>query len=500
MKTAVYWAFTATLAPIISGLSIPSKRDGLKVVGLETQRVTAPRDPLERLMLRKRGTIETGLDNLKTLYLINATVGTPAKTLRLHIDTGSSDLWVNTPDSNFCSMNTKPCGDAGTYSANASSTYQYVASNFNISYVDGTGATGDYVSDTVTISSQKLDRLQFGIGYSSSNAQGILGIGYPFNEVQVGRAGLGTYHNLPAQLAADGVIQSNAYSIWLNGLDANTGHILFGGVDSEKYVAPLRSLPVESASGLYAEFMITLTRLQLDNKTLGGDNLAIAVLLDTGTSLTYLPDSIVHEIYSTVGAVFDPDANAAYVPCSMARRDDRTGGGGPRLLHFTFSEPTISVAIDELVLDIVSPSTTTIAHWFSSGNGNDGASSSVCLFGISPARKGGTYVLGDTFLRSAYTVYDLENNIVALAQTRFNATAASSVAEIGKGPAGSNIPGATAVRNPVRATEGWRGLHAAPSGGSSSSKSAAVRALSWGGSSGVMVAVGVAVAVGVIVG
>lgn len=376
----------------------------------------------------------------ETLYFINATVGTPPKSVRLHIDTGSSDLWVNTPASNLCVSSNDPCAYAGTYAANSSSTYQYIASNFNISYVDGSGASGDYVSDTVTIGSHKLDRLQFGIGYSSTNAQGILGIGYPLNEVQVGRARLKPYNNLPAQLAADGTIQSMAYSIWLNDLDANTGNILFGGVDQAKYTPPLLSLPVESNSGAYAEFMLTLTRLQLGTRTIGGRDMAIAVLLDTGSSLTYLPDSLVQEIYTSVGAVFDSDANAAYVPCALARNTTR--------LTFTFSEPSISVDMNELVLDLVTSSGR--RPTFSNGV-------AACLFGIGPAG-GGTYVLGDTFLRSAYVVYDLENNRVALAPTRFNATAASQVVEIGKGEGA--VPGATKVQNPVRATEGLRGPNA----------------------------------------
>jgi len=67
-----------------------------------------------------------------------------------------------------------------------------------------------------------------------------LGIGYQINEVQVGRAGKAAYNNLPAQMVADGLIQSNAYSLWLNDLDASTGSILFGGVDTAQYTARCR--------------------------------------------------------------------------------------------------------------------------------------------------------------------------------------------------------------------------------------------------------------------
>ncbi|KAL2139639.1 hypothetical protein VTI28DRAFT_4915 [Corynascus sepedonium] len=439
-KSSLIAAAAATFAHVTHGLSLPKGRHEPRVLSLETQR-RAPRNPVHRDKLRKRDTLEVGLDNEETLYFINGTVGTPPASVRLHIDTGSSDLWVNTPASEFCTSASNPCAYAGTYSANSSSTYQYIASNFNISYVDGSGASGDYVSDTVTIGGQTIDRLQFGVGYSSTNGQGILGIGYPLNEVQVGRAGLQPYNNLPAQLVADGVIQSMAYSIWLNDLDANTGNILFGGVDTEKYIPPLMSLPVESASGVYAELMVTLTRLQLGEQIIGSPDLAIAVLLDTGSSLTYLPDPLVSEIYSAVGAVFDSNANAAYVPCSLARNASAPS------LTFTFSEPSITVEMNELILDLVTASGR--RPTFDNG-------SPACLFGIGPAGAG-TYVLGDTFLRSAYVVYDLENNEIAFAPTSFNSSA-TRIAEIGKGP--DAVPGATRVSNPVKATEGLRGRNA----------------------------------------
>jgi hypothetical protein len=166
---------------------------------------------------------------------------------------------VNTPKSSLCTSKGSPCNLAGTYTANSSSTYAYVASDFNISYADGSGAAGDYVTDTLIISGSTLTKLQFGIGYNSSSSDGILGIGYQINEVQVGRAGKSAYNNLPAAIVAQGLIQSNAYSLWLNDLDSKTGSILFGGVDTAKYKGTLETLPVQKVAGNFYEFLITLT-------------------------------------------------------------------------------------------------------------------------------------------------------------------------------------------------------------------------------------------------
>jgi hypothetical protein len=57
-----------------------------------------------------------------------------------------------------------------------------------------------------------------------------------------------------------------------------------------------------------------------------------------------------------------------------------------------------------------------------------------------------TSVLGDTFLRSAYVVYDLSNNQISLAQTDFNSTT-SSVKDIASGAGG--VPGAKTVADAV---------------------------------------------------
>lgn len=419
-------------ASTTNALHLGKRLDGApRVVGMEIHRSTVE-NPAARDRLRRRGTVEGVLDNMETLYFVNATIGTPAQSVRLHIDTGSSDLWVNTPGSTLCSSISDPCSFAGTYTANDSSTYGYVGSYFNISYVDGSGASGDYVTDTITIGGTEIESLQFGIGYTSSSSQGILGIGYELNEVQVGRAGKDPYANLPAQMVTDGLIASNAYSLWLNDLDANTGSILFGGVDTEKFEGTLATLPIQADNGEFAEFLITLTSVTLGDNKIAQDE-ALAVLLDSGSSLTYLPDEWVSSIYNDVSAQYDSSEGAAFVPCSLADSSDS--------LVYSFSGVEISVPMDELVIDLVTSSGRRPTF-------NNGVT--ACLFGIAPAGSS-TNVLGDTFLRSAYVVYDLANNEISLAQTKFNVTA-SNVVEIGTGD--NAVPSATAAANPVAATEG----------------------------------------------
>lgn len=61
------------------------------------------------------------------------------------------------------------CTNPTLDSANESSTYEYVNSDFNISYADGSGAAGDYAIDTIDFGGELIAGLQFGIGYASSS-------------------------------------------------------------------------------------------------------------------------------------------------------------------------------------------------------------------------------------------------------------------------------------------------------------------------------------------
>lgn len=331
---------------------------------------------------------------------------------------------MNAVNSRLCSEQGNQCGDSGTYSANDSSTYEFVNNAFNISYVDGSGAAGDYATDTFRFGGQTIKDMQFGIGYVSSSPEGILGIGYTINEVQVNRFGLDEYPNLPQKLKDDGTISSNAYSLWLNDLDASTGSILFGGVDTDKFHGTLSTLPILQEQGTYAEFIIALTDMGIgNNKTSLFANSNIPVLLDSGSSLMYLPDNVATALYQRFNARYDSRQQAAFVDCDLANQDGT--------LDFGFSGVTISVPYNELVI------TAAISRGVP-----------VCILGIGPAGNS-VSVLGDTFLRSAYVVYDLEHNEISLAQTNFNVSASDGeILEITNSTS-NPIPSATAVANAI---------------------------------------------------
>lgn len=409
------------------------KRDNPRAVHVPMQRSQASPEKREEMRQRRAarlgkraGTVSETLDNVENgaLYFANVTVGTPAQSLRFHIDTGSSDLWANSATSTFCEQSAQtleqegyePCTVSGTYAANKSSTYKYVNSKFFIQYADTTGASGDYVADTVRFGTTDLTSQQFGVGYASNSSEGVMGIGYPNLEVAVQYDRGSSYANIPQNMANQGLINTPAYSLWLDDLQSSTGNILFGGVDTSKFTGELTTVPIVAEQNEYLEMIVALSGISIDNNGKSTTLLSTAtpVLLDSGSTLMYLPSSVAQSIYSAVGATYSSRQGVATIPCSSASSTTMT-------LGFTFSGKTIQIAMSQLVL-------------------NEG-SSKTCLFGIVPQSSSGTYTLGDTFLRSAYVVYDLDANTISLAQTNFNPGTDSNIKEIVSGTAG--VPSAT---------------------------------------------------------
>jgi len=410
---------------------------------LERRQVERSNAPL----FKRAGTVTATLTNAEVegLYFANITVGTPGQPLSLQIDTGSSDVWVPASTAQLC-------GDAkaggcpnGQFTSSKSNTFDIVEQDgFNISYVDGTGSTGSYFQDTFSIGGASLKNFQMGLATDTSIGTGIMGIGYNSSEANLDTTdgGNGTvYPNLPLAMVNAGVINSAAYSLWLNDLQATSGSILFGGVDTDKYSGNLISVEVypDSQTGQIDSFTVAFTSLSATSSS-GTDqltpaNYAEAAILDSGTTITLLPDDVANAVFEELGATVSQELGAVVVPCSLA---SNTG-----FLTYGFGGvggPSIKVSVSQLVLPLTLSNGRTPTYT----NGE-----AACQLGIQAA-DGLPVLFGDTFLRSAYVVYDLENNRIALAQTDFNSTSSNIVSFASQG---APIPDATTAANEAAVTQ-----------------------------------------------
>lgn len=279
------------------------------------------RDASNSHIYRRQKNVQVDVSNEEILYLINITVGTPPQFFGLQIDTGSSDTWVPSSRSDVCLEDPINCA-LGSFASTASKTYKLISRNtFKIQYQDNSQFSGDYFTDTVILGNKSITSMQMGLARSASRGVGIMGIGFQSGESIASTNPSLIYPNLVNQLKNQKFINSLAYSLWLNDLgissvadcariafdkclvDSNSGSILFGGVDTEKYEGDLSVLPIQidSQSGDISSFTVALSGISLSNKAgksqYSKTNLAIPVILDSGTTNSYLPGTVLFSVF-----------------------------------------------------------------------------------------------------------------------------------------------------------------------------------------------------------
>ncbi|EPS45060.1 hypothetical protein H072_1003 [Dactylellina haptotyla CBS 200.50] len=421
------WALIYCLAVI----SLVANVEALQVFSLPITKVELQSEAVRRIHKRH---VSSPLLNKYPYFVVDLAIGTPPQRLQAQLDTGSSDLVVLTDVSDFCTANITACNIYGTYNANSSVTYEYFASDLSIAYLSGEGATGDYANDTVTVGSATLDNYYFGIMYNSTVSTSILGVSFDRLEFGAYLDPPRFYRNFPLALVDTGYIPSAAFSLYLNNIQDQSagGSIIFGGIDTEKYCGPLVKVPLVAGSFLgITEYTVDLQGVSgtRDGKPVvfpaGAASLG-PTLLDSGTSLVILPDDLANEILTFLNATLKPGDILPKVSCNVMMEDIS--------FNFKFDAITINVPITQVV-----------------GIPDE---NNLCFVGISPGSVFGdssTTLLGDTFLSSAYTVFDIDNKNIYLAQAKFNA-ARENIVQIEAGVNGVPQPNGGCDGNPVTST------------------------------------------------
>jgi hypothetical protein len=182
-------------------------------------------------------------------------IGTPPQRVRVLVDTGSSELWVN-PDCSTAptAFQQSQCIEFGRYTPGRSTTPPSgPVGTQEIRYGDPTdpntitSAQITYYSDTLTISGATIKNQTFGVVLASKGqSTGILGLA---PDTRAGYQKDTPYSLLLNSMANQGVIKSRAYALDLRHADHLTGAIIYGGLDKSKFVGTLGKVPLIPGQG-----------------------------------------------------------------------------------------------------------------------------------------------------------------------------------------------------------------------------------------------------------
>ncbi|ORZ21107.1 aspartic peptidase domain-containing protein [Absidia repens] len=395
-------------------------------------------------------------------YLIEIGVGTPAQNFTVTLDTGSADLWI---PSTACPSNTCPYT---RFDSSASSTFKNSNTPFSIQY--GIGAVnGTYSTDTVTIAGAQVTNQQFGLASSTSDilttgesmggpgsgvpsenstsgsdkptGNGILGLGYPSLTASTSNGRSSSYNPTVFNMVDQKVIANPIFSIYMNKESEAgwAGEVIFGGTDQSKYTGDLVYLPVaplsaagSSSRGNYYYWMVygqgiavkgtgsndtdrsySFSGGSSSSSSSSSSNSGVgAFILDTGTTLTYLPEQITQSIISSVaggssGYKLDVQSQIYYIDCTKASSSATVELQMSQSSEVSSNPVTLSVPVSNLVIPL---------------DADTADQARLCMFGIAPMQassQGGIgssmLLIGDSFLRAAYMVFDMGQNRIGLA-------------------------------------------------------------------------------------
>lgn len=172
---------------------------------------------------------------------------------------------------------------------------------------------------------------------------GILGLAPPTDSDEL-------YTYVLDNMVEQGLIDSRAFSLDLRDVDSPDGSVIFGGVDTGKFIGELQKCPIiepqDSPSGA-DRYWIQLDGLGVtlpsgESGLVADDQMPLAVFLDSGGTMTRLPTDVFAAVGSVFpGAQYDSDSGYFVVDCDVG---DNSGS-----VDFVFDEKIISVAFDDFI-------------------------------------------------------------------------------------------------------------------------------------------------------
>ncbi|CAG8790863.1 16777_t:CDS:2, partial [Dentiscutata erythropus] len=309
-------------------------------------------------------------------------MGTPAQQFLVSFDTGSADLWVPCKDCDDCT-------NKRLFDYTKSSTMDYVNGDFSICYVDGSCCYGYEEQDTCQVGNMNIYNQQFAVIEDMSSQfvndpiDGVMGLGYDSLSVYQGGAQT-TFTNMYNQ----GLIPSKIFSVQLRPARSQTsygGIFVFGGIDPKLYSGSITYAPVTTQNF----YQIGIDDIECNGKVVASysSSKKQQAIVDTGTALLIVTQSVAKSVHQLIGGKYDSSSQTWQVPCSLSSSTK---------LSLKISGVSLAINYQELVREQVS------------------TGSSWCYSGIA-STTGTMWILGGTFLKDYYVIFDQKSNRVGFA-------------------------------------------------------------------------------------
>ncbi|KAM0469972.1 hypothetical protein ACHAPX_010227 [Trichoderma viride] len=321
------------------------------------------------------------------IYVADVQVGSPPQTLKLALDTGSSDLWIQSTDTKYRVNQKGPW--APRYHPNDSMTAHLIQdARWSVEYLDGTSAGGIVYHDTVRLGNFKVE---------NSAVQSAEMVTSRFEE-EIELSGiLGLAKRLPNNVSPPVPTFLSLLRQQLEhqmiGVDLNrnaSGLFTFGYLNESRASEEITWVDTDPDSPHWdVEFNLTTWGEQ----TTPWYSQKFKATIDTGTTLMFLPDNLASGYWFTVpGMKMDQRlANAFTFPCEVAKDLPNL------MLKIPGSDRTLTIPGSYLNYGPVE------------------IDPSYCWGGMQSAEDLSVTVIGDIMLKALYLAFDLERGRVGFA-------------------------------------------------------------------------------------
>ncbi|KAJ5280622.1 hypothetical protein N7478_005994 [Penicillium angulare] len=406
MRSGSAWLLGLAGVALSNALTL-EKRDSPAVLAVPMVR---ERDTSREIYKRSK-TIKIGLEDEDINYAgyrANMTFGTPPQQFIAYFNTWSNVCWLNGVGAGECELySDDSCGGDGSYNRTASTTAKKLEGKF--AYNDtGSMATGDFVTDVLSIGGVKIDDMKMGIITNDDYTGNVLGLGY----------GNASSTSLTQALADTGAINSPAFSLY-------NDMVLFGGVNKAQYNGSLHTFPIVNGSDLFKAFRINMDGISINETSAASKEFPLDAVFDIDFGMTYVPKSVAEALNSQIGntSVADDWGQVNFTCNAISENSTIEFKFGGLELQFPLWE---FVSKDRYFQDDY--------EWTSDNE--------TCYFTICENKDyqdEGSIVLGANFISMIYTVFDIDNDEISLAKLSWDIEAEDDIVEITSGKDG--VPG-----------------------------------------------------------